>query len=264
MGSNFMLGIDLSGRIFLVTGGNRGIGQQIGQTLALAGATVVLTARTESGLGQIEAGRDEFFKLRDSQAEPSPGTMTATTCDVTDPSSVKSLFQLLHQTHGRLDGLVANAGVLQDSLLGMASEEQFERTFAVNTIGTLRCCQYASRLMARRKRGVIILLSSIMGRIGNVGQSVYAASKAGVIGMGKSLAQELAPHGIRVNMLAPGLIDTDMTRGLPAEKRAALLQRVSLGRIGTAQDVANVALFLASDLSEYVNGQVIGVDGGWV
>lgn len=256
-----MLAIDLTGQVCLVTGGNRGIGLQIGLTLARAGATVVLTARSESGLEQIAAA-SKTLAADSPRASATAGSIIGLPCDVTDPAAVKSLFQILHQRFGRLDGFVANAGVLQDALIGMASEEQISETLAVNTAGVLRCCQYASRLMARRKRGWMLLMSSIMGRTGNSGQSVYAASKAAVIGIGKSLAQELGPQGIRVNVLAPGLIDTDMTRKLPAEKREQVLGRVPLGRIGTPQDVANVAAFLASDLAGYVSGQVVGVDGG--
>lgn len=256
-----MLPIDLTGQVCLVTGGNRGIGLQIGVTLARAGAKAVLTARSENGLAQISEAAAAL--AQDSRtSSPNLGSILGLPCDVTDPAAVKSLFQTLHQRFDRLDGFVANAGVLKDALIGMAAEEQISETLAVNTAGVLRCCQYASRLMARRKHGWILLVSSIMGRTGNSGQSVYAASKAAVIGIGKSLAQELAPHGIRVNVVAPGLIDTDMTRKLPADKRDQVLGRVALGRIGSPQDVANVASFLACDLAGYVTGQVIGVDGG--
>ncbi|MDP1563171.1 MAG: SDR family NAD(P)-dependent oxidoreductase [Pirellulaceae bacterium] len=248
-----MLSIDLRDKVCLVTGGNRGIGLQIGRTLAQAGATVVLTARTTDGLNQIADA---------AQAVTAPGSITGLPCDVTDAASVKSLFQSLHQTYGRLDAMVANAGILQDALVGMATEEQISQTLAVNTAGVLRCCQYASRLMARHKSGSIVLMSSVVGRTGNAGQSVYAGSKAAVIGIGKSLAQELGPQGIRVNVIAPGLIDTDMTRNLPPDKRQAFLDHVALGRSGTTQEVANLAVFLVSDLAGYVTGQVIGVDGG--
>lgn len=255
-----MLPIDLTGRVCLVTGGNRGLGYQIGQTLAHAGATVVLTARSAKGLEQIETLAAAMAARR--AVEPTLGSVEGYQCDVTDTASIKALFQSLHQTYGRLDGLVANAGVLQDALVGMVTEQQMAETMAVNTAGVLRCCQYASRLMARNKAGAMVLMSSVVGRTGNKGQSVYAGSKAAVIGIGKSLAVELAPQGIRVNVVAPGLIDTDMTRVIEAEKKAEFLSRVALGRMGTTAEVAGVVAFLLSDLAGYMTGQVVGVDGG--
>ncbi len=160
----------------------------------------------------------------------------------------------------KLDILVANAGVLDDALIGMVTQSQIENTFNTNTFGVLYCAQYASRLMGRNKCGSIINMTSIMGTHGNIGQAVYAGSKAAVIGITKSLSKELAPLNIRVNAIAPGVIDTDMVATLAAERIAS----IKMGRIGRPEEVANVALFLASDLSTYVTGQVIGVDGGMI
>jgi 3-oxoacyl-[acyl-carrier protein] reductase len=144
----------------------------------------------------------------------------------------------------------------------MVSEQQLQRVFATNTFGFIYCAQYAARLMARGNGGSIVSVSSIIGTNGNGGQSVYGGSKAAVIGITKSLAKELAPKNIRVNAVAPGLIDTDMSRSLPREKYDERLNSIAMGRAGTAEDVANAIVFLASDLSTYITGQVLGVDGG--
>ncbi|MFY9512604.1 MAG: SDR family NAD(P)-dependent oxidoreductase, partial [Rubrivivax sp.] len=191
-----------------------------------------------------------------------PGSAAALVCDVADDAQVKTMFQAVFKQHKRLDVLLANAGVLDDALIGMASRAQIERVFAVNTFGVLYCAQYASRLMARNGGGSIVNIASIIGTHGNAGQAVYGGSKAAVLGITKSLAKELAPAGVRVNAIAPGFIDTAMTRALPEATFAQRLASIAMGRIGTAEDVAKVALFLASDLSAYVTGQVIGVDGG--
>ena len=183
-------------------------------------------------------------------------------CDVSDEVRVKDLFQAVFKAHKRLDVLLANAGVLDDALIGMVNRAQIERVFGVNTFGLLYCAQYASRLMARGGGGSIVNVSSIIGTHGNVGQAVYAGSKAAVIGITKSLAKELADRTIRVNAIAPGFIDTAMTRQLSETKYAERVASIRMGRIGTPQDVARVALFFASDLSAYVTGQVVGVDGG--
>lgn len=157
---------------------------------------------------------------------------------------------------------MANAGVLEDALIGMVATEQINYVFKVNTFGVLYCSQYASRLMARNGGGSIILVSSIIGTNGNTGQAVYGGSKAAVIGITKSLSKELANQNIRVNAIAPGFIDTDMARSLSEEKFKERITSIKMGRIGQPEEVANVALFLASDLSSYVTGQIIGVDGG--
>ncbi|HSW04731.1 SDR family NAD(P)-dependent oxidoreductase, partial [Aquabacterium sp.] len=183
-------------------------------------------------------------------------------CDVADAASVRELFQRVFKDFKRLDTLVANAGVMDDALIGMVTPELIERVFSTNTYGLLHCAQYASRLMARSGGGSIVALSSIVGQRGHAGQSVYAGSKAAVLGIVASLAKELAPQRIRVNAVAPGFIDTELTRQLPATRREQVVAGIGLGRAGTPQDVAATVLYLASDLARYVTGQVIGVDGG--
>jgi 3-oxoacyl-[acyl-carrier protein] reductase len=183
-------------------------------------------------------------------------------CDVSDAHSVRDAFQIMFRLHKRLDILVSNAGVLDDALIGMVTPEQIERTFGVNTYGVLYCAQYASRLIARSGGGAIINISSIIGASGNIGQAVYGGSKAAVIGITKSLAKELAAQNIRVNAIAPGFIETDMAKSIGAEKYRERLDSIKMKRIGLPSEVAKVVLFLASDLSSYVTGQVIGVDGG--
>ncbi|MFO1193479.1 MAG: SDR family NAD(P)-dependent oxidoreductase [Rhodoferax sp.] len=243
----------LEGKITVITGGSRGIGLATARTFAAAGATVVLLGRST----------DALQAACESVREAAPAaSVSGIGCDVSAPDSVRDAFQAIFRQHKRLHALVANAGVLDDALIGMVTPAQIRQTFDVNTFGVLYCAQAASRLIARSGGGAIINVSSIIGRNGNAGQAVYGGSKAAVIGITQSLAKELAPQAIRVNAIAPGFIDTDMARSIGPAKFQERLASIKMGRIGTPQDVANVALFLASDLSAYVTGQVIGVDGG--
>jgi 3-oxoacyl-[acyl-carrier protein] reductase len=184
--------------------------------------------------------------------------------DVSDPEAVRNAFQTIFKEHGQLHVMVANAGVFEGALIGMVTPKLINDVFSVNTFGTLYCAQYASRLIARAGGGSIINISSIIGTHGELGQSVYAGSKAAVIGITNSLSKELAPQNVRVNCIAPGVIDTDMARCISNDRRAEKVASISMGRMGTPGEVADVALFLASDLSRYVTGQTIGVDGGMV
>lgn len=243
----------LPDKIALITGATRGIGFATATTFAQQGAHVFLSGRSSTTL--------EDARERLSCAVPGARISTLV-LDVTQPDSVRDAFQALFKQTKRLDILVANAGVLDDALIGMVTRDQVDHVFGANTFGVLYCAQYASRLMARNKRGSIITLSSIIGSNGNIGQAVYAGSKAAVIGITKSLAKELAPQNIRVNAIAPGFIDTDMARSIGPDKFSERIASIKMGRIGSADEVANVALFLASDLSSYVTGQLIGVDGG--
>lgn len=243
----------LDQKVAVVTGAARGIGFATAQSFAQAGARVVLMGRSLDALEQACA------RIRSAHAA---AQVEAIACDVADPHSVRDAFQAVFRTHKKLHALVANAGVLDDALIGMVTPAQIENTFGANTFGTLYCAQYASRLIARAGGGAIINVSSIIGRTGNVGQAVYSGSKAAVIGITQSLAKELAPQAIRVNAIAPGFIDTDMARSIGPDKFAERLASIKMGRIGTPEEVANVALFLASDMASYVTGQVIGVDGG--
>jgi 3-oxoacyl-[acyl-carrier protein] reductase len=245
--------LSLQGKVAVVTGAARGIGRACAAALVEQGATVVLAGRHADTLAATAAELNEAAGREGTLVQP---------CDVADPAAVRELFQRVFRDCKRLDTLVANAGVMDDALIGMVTPELIERVFGTNTFGLLHCAQYASRLMARSGGGSIVALSSIVGVQGHAGQSVYAGSKAAVIGIVHALAKELAGAAIHVNALAPGFIDTDLTRALAEAQRGAVLGRIGLGRAGSAQDVADAALFLASDLSRYVTGQVLGVDGG--
>ncbi|UCA10266.1 SDR family oxidoreductase [Aeromonas enteropelogenes] len=242
----------LQGKRVVITGAGRGIGLAIARQFAAQGAELWLNGRDEEAITRmVEALGVEF------------GAPCIPLCfDVADPQAVKQAFQQLFGQTRQLDVLINNAGVLDDALLGMVQQQQIERTFATNSYSTLYCSQYAARLMQRSGGGSIINMASIIGRVGNAGQAVYAGSKAAVIGITQSLAKELAASQIRVNAIAPGFIDTDMARSLPPAKFDERVASIAMGRIGTPDEVASVALFLASDLSRYVTGQVIGVDGG--
>lgn len=243
----------LDNKVVAITGASRGIGLATARVCARAGARVVLMGRSLEALEAACAG------IRETEAA---AQVAAVVCDVADPHSVRNAFQDVFRRHRQLHALVANAGVLDDALIGMVTPQQIERTFGTNTFGTIYCAQYASRLIARSGGGSIINVSSIIGRTGNVGQTVYSASKAAVIGITQALAKELAPQAVRVNAIAPGFIDTDMARSIGPAKFDERVASVKMNRIGTPEEVANVALFLASDMASYVTGQVIGVDGG--
>ena len=242
----------LSGKSALITGAGRGIGRAVAERFAAEGATLFLAVRNIEQ-GMLLAGELQAKHGIDCHA---------LSCDVSDADSVKTLYRELFSHSKTLDVLVNNAGVLDDALIGMVTPAQVERTFASNSFSVLYCSQYAARMMQRAGGGSIINLASIIGRVGNAGQAVYGGSKAAVIGITQSLAKELAPQQIRVNAIAPGFIDTDMAHSLPDDKFQQRLQSIAMGRIGSADEVAKVALFLASELSSYVTGQVIGVDGG--
>ncbi len=245
----------LKDKVAYITGSTRGIGWATAQLLAANGATVILNGHSDAE--QLTARVTELAKR---SGVPTNGYL----CDVSDPDAVAHVYQEIFKTYHRLDVLVNNAGILQDALLGMIPRDNVERTLAVNLAGSLYNLQAAARLMTRKRSGSIINVSSIIGVEGNIGQALYGSSKAGIIGLTKSAARELAPKGIRVNAVAPGFIDTDMARQLPADVFRQRVDSVAMGRIGTPEDVAKVILFLASDLSAYVTGQTIGVDGGMV
>ncbi|GLY36628.1 3-oxoacyl-ACP reductase [Amycolatopsis sp. NBRC 101858] len=240
---------DLSGRVALVTGGTRGIGLATVRALVDAGATVVLT------------GRDE---ARAKEAASAAGAAAGLALDVTDAKAVSSLVRGVAKEHGKLDVVVANAGIMEDALLGMIREELVDTTLSTNVAGTLHTVQAAARAMMRKKTGSIVVLASIVGEYGSAGQTVYAASKAAVANIARSAAKELGRSGIRVNAVAPGVIETDLTAGLSEDAKAENAGKTPLGRLGRAEDVANAIRFLVGDEASFITGQVLGVDGGLV
>ncbi len=240
---------DLSGRVALVTGGTRGIGLATARALADAGATVVLTGRDES---------------RAKEAASAAGAAAGLALDVTDAKAVSSLVRGVAKEHGKLDIVVANAGIMEDALLGMIKEELVDTTLSTNVAGTLHTVQAAARAMMRKKSGAIVVLASIVGEHGSAGQTVYAASKAAVANIARSAAKELGRSGIRVNAVAPGVIETDLTSGLTEDAKAENAGKTPLGRLGRPEEVANAIRFLVSDEASFITGQVLGIDGGLV
>lgn len=245
-----MTGISLDGKVALVTGGTRGIGLSIVRTLHDAGAKVALT------------GRDA---TRASEVAASVGTgVVGVACDVADAVQVDAAIAEAERALGPIDVLVNNAGLTRDNILLRLTEEDWDTVLDANLKGAFHTTKAVIKGMMKRRSGRIINITSIVGLIGNKGQSNYAASKAGLIGFTKSIAKEYASRNVLANCIAPGFIETDMTGALPEEARSSLLQAIALGRLGRAEDVAGAVLFLASDLSVYITGQVLVVDGGMV
>jgi 3-oxoacyl-[acyl-carrier protein] reductase len=243
----------LAGKTAFVTGATRGIGREIAETMAALGADVAINGRSDAAALASQA--DELARTHGVRTLALPG-------DVSDSAVVAGFYQAIFKAWQRLDVLVNNAGIMHGARLGMIGDDAVERVLGVNTRGAIYNLQGAARLMARAKAGSIVNLASIIGVRGEEGQVLYAASKAAVVGMTRAAAKELAPQGIRVNAIAPGYVETDMTSQLPAEVRTRAVGQIGMGRAGTPADVARVAVFLASDLAAYVTGQVIGVDGG--
>lgn len=246
---------DLSARVAIVTGGARGIGLAIVKEFAGRGANIIIVGqrRQDSVAAEIVLLENKY-----------PVDFHYVSGNVGDAAVAREAVKVAFSNYKRLDILVNNAGILKDGLIGMISEEDIQSTINTNVVGLLNFTQNAARLMERSGSGSIINMSSIIGRYGNQGQMVYAASKAAVIGLTLASAKELAPKGIRVNAIAPGYINTDMIKGLDEETDKLRRESIGMGRVGEPSDVAQLALFLASDCSSYITGQTIGVDGAMV
>lgn len=238
----------LEGRVALVTGASRGIGAAIAAALAAAGATVVGTATSDEGAGAVS----------DALGNRGRGAVL----DIADAASVDALFADLGKSEGAPGIVVNNAGITRDNLLMRMKAEEWEDVIATNLSGVYRVCKASLRGMMKAKYGRIINIASVIGIMGNPGQSNYGAAKAGIIGFSKSLAREVGSRNITVNVVAPGFIDTDMTRILSEEQRRVLKDQIPLGRLGASQDVADAVVFLASGAASYVTGETLNVNGG--
>lgn len=238
----------------VVTGASRGIGREIALTLAENGANVVINYRNYN---------DEIKDLVKSIEEKGVKVI-ALKCDVSNFKEVEELILKAKEELGSVDILVNNAGITKDGLLMRMKEEDFESVIDVNLKGVFNTTKVVTPIMMKQRAGKIINISSVVGLVGNAGQCNYAASKAGVIGFSKSIARELAPRGVNINVVAPGYIDTDMTNGLSDKVKDMILQTIPMKKMGSTKDVANLVLFLSSSLSDYITGQVINVDGGMV
>lgn len=241
----------LSDQVALVTGASRGIGKAIALALGAQHATVIGTATSESGADSISAA------FTDNKV-----TGKGMVLNVAESDSVAACLKQVSEEFGSPDILVNNAGITRDTLLMMMKDEQWEEIINTNLSSVFRMSKAVLRPMMKKRGGRIINISSVVGATGNPGQTNYAAAKAGLLGFGKSLAREIGSRGITVNTVAPGFIDTDMTRELPEEQRAALVSQIPLGRLGSAEEVAAAVVFLASPAAAYITGETIHVNGG--
>lgn len=241
----------LTGEIALITGASRGIGQAIALELGRRGATVIGTATTEQGAAAIT----DYLRTAEFEGQGFP-------LNVADPASVKQLFERITDQFSVPSILVNNAGITRDNLLMRMKDEDWDAVINTNLSSVYRLSKGCLRGMMKQRKGRIINIASVVGLTGNPGQANYAAAKAGMIGFSKSLAREVGSRGITVNTVAPGFIDTDMTRALPEEQRTALLNEIALGRLGQAEEIAKAVAFLASADAGYITGETIHVNGG--
>jgi 3-oxoacyl-[acyl-carrier protein] reductase len=242
--------LDLGGKVAVVTGASRGIGRAIAAMLAGRGALVVAAARGENAADTVAA-----ITAAGQRAERA-------TVDVTDAASVDALISGAIAAHGRIDILVNNAGITRDQLMLRMKRDDWDQVIATNLTSAFVCAQAVIKPMVKQRSGRIISVSSVVGQAGNAGQANYAASKAGLIGFSKALARELASRNITVNVVAPGLVETDMTRAIADKAQGDWAAQIPLGRIGTPEDIAAAVCFLASDEASYITGHVLAVNGG--
>ncbi len=242
----------LTGKIAVVTGASRGIGREIALTLADRGAVVIVNYH----------GSEQRAKEVVSEIQNMGGTAEAIWCNVADFEKTAEMMDYVIRQYGRIDILVNNAGITRDNLLMKMSEEDFDQVIDINLKGAFNCTKHVSRQMIRQRSGKIINISSISGVQGNAGQANYSASKAGVIGLTKAAARELASRGITCNAIAPGFIETEMTEVLSEKVKGAILDQIPMRRFGNTKYVAETAAFLASEAADYITGQVLCVDGG--
>ena len=242
----------LTGKVAVVTGASRGIGRQIAKTMAREGATVIVNYN-----GSAAKAEEVVAEITEAC-----GQAEAIQCNISDYAASQEFLANVISKYKRIDILVNNAGITRDNLLMKMSEEDFDAVLATNLKGAFNCTKHVSRQMLKQKSGRIINISSVSGVMGNAGQANYCASKAGVIGLTKSVARELGSRGITVNAIAPGFIETEMTEVLSEDVKKAMGDQIPLKRFGKTEDIAEMAAFLASDKAAYVTGQVISVDGG--
>jgi 3-oxoacyl-[acyl-carrier protein] reductase len=242
--------LDLSGKVAIVTGASRGIGRAIATMLAARGAHVVAAARAENATATV------------SEIVAAGARADLASVDVTDPASIDALISGVLAAQGRIDILVNNAGITKDQLMLRMKRDDWDQVIATNLTSAFSCAQAVLKPMVKQRGGRIISIASVVGQMGNAGQANYAASKAGLIGFSKALAREVASRNITVNVVAPGLVETDMTRAIADKAQGDWASQIPLGRIGTPADIAAAVCFLASDEASYITGHVLAVNGG--
>lgn len=245
--------IDFNDKVIIVTGSGRGIGREIAESFTKNGATVIISDYSTESLIETE----NLFTTKGYSFKAIP-------CDVTNSEDVQNLIDLTYKEFGKIDVLINNAGITKDNLILRMKDEQWDSVIETNLKGVFLTTRASVKYFLKQRYGKIINISSVVGIIGNIGQSNYSASKAGIIGFSKSIARELAIRNITVNIVAPGFIDTPMTSVLPDGVKEDFIEKIPLKRMGTPTDIANIVLFIASPLADYITGQVINVDGGMV
>lgn len=240
-------------KVVVITGSSRGIGKEIALSFARAGASVIVSARSADSLQKV------LKEIKDLGAK-----VLAVPADVSKADDAKKLIENSIEEFGKVDILINNAGITRDNLLFRLSDEDWDSVIDTNLKGAFNCIKSCARSMMKNRFGVIINITSVVGQMGNAGQVNYSASKAGLIGLTKSVAKELSSRNIRVNAVAPGFISTDMTEELPEKAKEELINSIPLAKLGSVADVANLVLFLSSDKASYITGQIVNVDGGMI